>query len=148
MEEDMVHEDTVKLLRECDQGIKMGVSSIDDVYDDAVNDKLRGALSVAREEHVRLEHEVESMLRTFGDEGKDPGVFIKGMSKMKAGMKMAMKGSDSTIAGLMVDGCNMGIKSLSKYLNQYGAASERAKDVAKKLIAIEDKMAQDMRGFL
>ena len=144
----MVNEDTVKLLRECDQGIKMGVSSIDDVYEDAVSDKLRGGLSVAREEHVRLEHEVESMLRSYGDEGKEPGAFVKGMSKMKTGMKMAMKGSDSTIAGLMIDGCNMGIKSLSKYLNQYTAASERAKDVAKKLIAIEDKMAQDMRGFL
>ena len=29
----MVEQDTIKLLRECDAGIKMGVSSIDDVLD-------------------------------------------------------------------------------------------------------------------
>ncbi len=29
----MIEEDTIKLLRECDAGIKMGISSIDDVLD-------------------------------------------------------------------------------------------------------------------
>lgn len=145
---DMVHEDTIKLLRECDKGIKMGVSGIDDVFEDALSEKLKNALSIARGEHVRLEHEVESMLADYGDGGKEPGAFVKGMSKIKTNMKMAMHSSDSTIANLMVDGCNMGIKSLSKYLNEYGAAEERAKDVAKKLIALEEKLAEDMRGFL
>ena len=29
----MIEQDTIKLLRECDAGIKMGISSIDDVLD-------------------------------------------------------------------------------------------------------------------
>ena len=29
----MIEEDTIRLLRECDAGIQMGVSSIDDVVD-------------------------------------------------------------------------------------------------------------------
>ena len=29
----MIEQDTIRLLRECDAGIKMGVSSIDDVFD-------------------------------------------------------------------------------------------------------------------
>ena len=63
-------------------------------------------------------------------------------------MKLAMHESDSTIADLMVDGCNMGIKSLSRYLNEYKAASENAKNIAKRLIALEDALGQDLRAYL
>jgi hypothetical protein len=63
---------------------------------------------------------------------------------------LAMDGpdKDDTIADLMTDGCNMGVKSLSQYLNKYKAADEVSKDIAKKLIAIEAKLAEDIRGYL
>ncbi len=56
--------------------------------------------------------------------------------------------SDETIADLMTDGCNMGVKSLNKYLNQYKAAEEKAKDITKRLINLEEKLAVDIRCFL
>ena len=59
-----------------------------------------------------------------------------------------MNESDETIADLMTDGCNMGVKSLHKYLNQYQAAEEKAKDMAKRLINLEEKLAVDIRCFL
>jgi hypothetical protein len=67
---------------------------------------------------------------------------------MKTNMKMAMKDSDKTVADLMTDGCNMGVKSLNRYLNQYEAADEFAKDIAKRLINLEEKLAVDIRCFL
>jgi len=48
----------------------------------------------------------------------------------------------------MTDGCNMGVKSLHKYLNQYGAADERSKEIAKKLVNLEQKLAVDIRSYL
>ena len=63
-------------------------------------------------------------------------------------MKLAMDESDKTIADLMTDGCNMGIKSLRKYLNQYEAADEKTKDIAKRLINLEEKLVTDIREFL
>ena len=42
----------------------------------------------------------------------------------------------------------MGVKSLSRYLNQYQAADERAKDIAKKLIAQEERLCAQMRPYL
>jgi hypothetical protein len=63
-------------------------------------------------------------------------------------MKLAMNESDHTIADLMTDGCNMGVKSLGRYLNQYKAASERSKDITKRLIALEDQLAVDLRAYL
>lgn len=63
-------------------------------------------------------------------------------------MKLAVKESDATIADLMTDGCNMGVKSLNKYLNKYKAADEVSKDITKRLINLEEKLAVDIRQFL
>jgi hypothetical protein len=40
------------------------------------------------------------------------------------------------------------VKSLSKFLNQYKAASEKTKDITKKLIKLEEKLAIDIREYL
>ena len=72
----------------------------------------------------------------------------KGMSWVKTNMKLAMNESDATIASLMTDGCGMGVKSLNKYLNQYKAADETSKDIAKRLIHLEDQLALDIRQYL
>ena len=72
----------------------------------------------------------------------------KGMSWMKTNVKLAVDDSDETIADLMTDGCNMGVKSLNRYLNEYEAAEERAKDITKRLINLEEKLVTDIRGFL
>ena len=81
------------------------------------------------------------MLENFKDEGKNPTPIAKGMSWMKTNMKLTMEDSDSIIADLMVDGCDMGVKSLSRYLNQYKAADEKSKDIAKRLISMEETLS-------
>ena len=48
----------------------------------------------------------------------------------------------------MTDGCNMGVKSLNMYLNQYKAADEVSKDITKRLINLEQKLTEDIRKFL
>ena len=144
----MIEQDTIKLLRECDAGIKMGVSSIKDVLDNVKSDKLRGILIDSLREHEELDRDIQKGLDEFGDEGKDPNPMAASMSWIKTNVKLIMHESDHTIADLMTDGCDMGVKSLSKYLNQYKAADERSKDIAKKLIKIEQRLGDDIRGYL
>lgn len=144
----MMEQDTVKLLRECDAGIKMGVASIDDVLEHVQAKNFRDRLSVCRSEHKKLEDEVQSLLRQYHDDGKEPNPIAKGMSWMKTNMKLAMDTSDAAIADLMTYGCNMGVKSLHKYLNQYQAANEKSKEITRKLSTLEEQLASDIRGFL
>lgn len=144
----MINDDTIKLLRECDAGIKMGVNSIEDVLEHVENSKLHDLLNECKDKHEKLAHELESQLERFNDEGKKPNFFAEQMAKMKTEIKLKMEDTDAMIASLMTDGCNMGVKSLSRYLNQYAAASEKSKDIAKKLIALEDTLSKDMRAFL
>ncbi len=144
----MVEQDTVKLLRECDAGIKMGVKSICDVVDHVKKQELRDLLHACKDRHDELDKELQELLGQYGDEGKEPSLMAEAMSKIKTEMKLQMKDSDKTVADLMTDGCNMGVKSLSRYLNQYAAADERSKDIAKRLIDLEARLAVDMRDFL
>lgn len=144
----MIEKDTVKLLRECDAGVKMGVSSIDEVLPYVKSEMLERLLSTCKKEHEVLKEEIQKLLDQYHDDGKNPNPVAKSMSWMKTNVKLAMKESDHTIADLMTDGCNMGVKSLNRYLNQYKAADEVSKDIAKRLINLEEKLAVDIRQYL
>jgi hypothetical protein len=144
----MIEQDTVRLLRECDAGVKMGTASISDVLDFVRSEEMRAHLVHSKEEHNSLEGEIEAALHRFHDEGKEPNPIAKSMSHMKTTFKLGLEETDATVAELMTDGCNMGVKSLNQYLNQYKAASERSKDITKRLINLEEKLTEDIRGFL
>ena len=144
----MIEQDTIKLLRECDAGVKMGVKSIDEVLDVVKSEKLKKYLTVCKDEHEKLKSEIQEQLDRFRDDGKEPNPIAVGMSWIKTEMKLSMKESDHTVADLITDGCNMGVKSLNRYLNQYEAADEVSKDIAKRLINLEEKLAIDIRDFL
>ena len=144
----MIEQDTIKLLRECDAGIKMGIASIDDVISHVQSKNFSQLLTKCRQEHEQLQNEIQSLLDRFKDEGKNPNPIAKGMSWMKTNMKLSMEDSDTTIADLMTDGCNMGVKSLNRYLNQYEAADEVSKDITKRLIKLEQQLTPDIQGYL
>lgn len=144
----MIEQDTVKLLRECDAGIKMGISSISDVLSMVSDKKFYQLLHRCKEAHERLDQRLQKLLSKYQDDGKEPSFLAKGMSNAKINVKLLMNASDKTIADLMTDGCNMGVKSLHMYLNQYQAADEDSKDVAKELINLEETLAMDIRPFL
>ena len=144
----MVEQDTIKLLRECDAGVKMGISSIADVLDHVKKEDFRKKLTKCREEHQDLQIKILQELEKYQDDGKNPNPIAKSMSWMKTNLKLTMEDSDATIAELMTDGCNMGVKSLNRYLNQYKAADEISKDMTKRLINLEEKLAVDIRQYL
>lgn len=144
----MIEQDTIKLLRECDAGVKMGISSIDDVLDNVKDDKLKKRLEDCKNEHIKLDDEINELLDKYHDDGKEPAAMAKGMSWIKTNVMLAMKDSDNTISDLMTDGCNMGVKSLNRYMNKYKAADEVSKDIAKRLTNLEEELVVDIRQYL
>lgn len=144
----MVNKDTIHLLKECDSGTKMGVASIDDVLDGTSNPELKQLLNESKDHHEKLGNEIHSLLIEYQSEEKDPNPMAKSMSWLKTNIKLGMEGGDATVADLITDGCNMGIKSLYRYLNQYSEANEISRNICKRLIAIEDKLCADLREYL
>ena len=144
----MIEKDTVRLLRECDEGVKMGIRSIEDVLGHVHADAMEKRLTDCKNEHEQLNTEIQQLLDRYNDDGKEPPAMATIMSEMMTRMKLSMHDTDAAVADIMTDGCNMGVKSLSKYLNQYAAADEPSKDITKRLISSEERLAVDLRGYL
>lgn len=140
--------DTVKLLRECNAGIKMGIDTIESVLERVENRSFYAVLKTCKDEHIKLETETGVLLQELGEEGKEPSPIAKGMSFVKTNVKTVVEPGDSTIADLVTDGCHMGVKSLNRYLNQYATAEQRVKKIAQKLIQIEENLAEDIAQYL
>ena len=144
----MDNTDSVKLLKECDAGTKMGVTSIDEVLEKVQDEKLKKLLQESKEHHEKLGNDIHALLNEYGAQEKEPSVMAKGMSWMKTNMKMNMDNSDATVADLITDGCNMGIKSIHRYLNQYAAADDKSRALCNKLVAIEEELNKELRKYL
>ena len=144
----MNESDTIKLLRECDAGVKMAVSSIDEVMEKVSGPGMKQVLQESREHHEKLENEIHSLLANYGSEEKEPAAVAKGMSWIKTNVKMSMDDTDATVADLITDGCNMGTKSLNRYLNQYRGADHASREICGRLITIEEKLCQKMKSYL
>ena len=144
----MEENDTIRLFRECDAGIKMGTSAINEVTEQAQNQQLADILRRSKGAHEQLDRELRTLLDKYHDDGKQPPMMAKGMSWLKTNTKLAMDASDETVADLITDGCNMGVKSLHRYLNQYKDADSSAKDICRRIIELEEELVSDMHEYL
>ena len=75
--------DTIKLLRECNAGIKMGEDAIKQVLPHARNDELKHTLQVCKNTHASLGDETHALLLSHGADTKDPHLVARRMSSMK-----------------------------------------------------------------
>ncbi len=144
----MFENDTVKLLRECDAGIKMGISSLDNVISSADDYELEKTFKAARQQHTALRAQAEVYLSKWGDKGKDPYPISKKMSKMKTKAAMLSPDSDRSAAKLITKGCRMGIKSLTDYKEQYPAADRESLKLADSIIGCEQNLIKDLEKYL
>ena len=144
----MENKDTIHLLKECDAGSKMAVTSLDEVMESVQDEKLKELLKKSKDHHEKLGNEIHSMLIQYHSEEKDPNPMAKSMSWLKTNMKMSMDKSDATVADLLTDGCNMGVKSLNRYLNQYKMADKESKKICGELVSIEEQLCKDLRAYL
>ena len=144
----MVNDDTIKLLKECNAGVKTAVTSIDHVLGKVESKSLERILLKNKQEHEELGDRAHTMLNACSKDEKDPSPMAKVMTTMMTEMKMMMDSSDEKVADLMYDGCNMGVKSLYRYLNQYGEASEEAKELTGNLISLESDLMSKLRPYL
>lgn len=143
-----MNEDTVCLLKECDAGTKTAVNSIKEVLDNVQSAELMEILTASLKEHEHLGDELHGILDETGKSGKEPAPMARAMSWMKINFKMLTSPDDTTIASLILDGCNMGVKQLNEYLNKYRNADTRSRQITEKLIRSEERLGDKMKPFL
>lgn len=144
----MQKQDTCQLLKECNSGIKMAVDAIREVLPNVKNEELRKKLTACEKEHEKLGNETHSLLLKNHAKDEEPGIMAKGMSWIKTNLTMSVNPGDDTIANLISTGCDMGVRTLQKYLNDCQNASDQAKTLVKKVIKLEEDLSVDMRAYL
>lgn len=144
----MNNEDSIKLLRQCSEGVEMGISTIDEVLPHVKSEKFQDVLRSSKTTHEKLCDDISIFLKEYDAPKKEPSIMAKSMVWMKTNMQEMMHKSDSAIADLITDGCNMGVKSLTKYLNDYKMAEDKIRTIAKRLIDSEEKLIESMKEYL
>lgn len=143
-----MNDDTKYLLKECNSGCKMAVESMNQVSGYATDEKLLHLLEEYKQKHREIEVASEKLLLAAGLDGKEPGVMASSFSWLSTEMKMLMKDDSRQIGKIMMDGCNMGIQSISECRNQYANADREACDIAKQLVRVEEEFMKELEVFL
>ena len=126
----------------------MAVDAIREVLPNVKNEELKNKLTACEKEHKKLGEETHSLLIENNARDEEPGMMAKGMSWIKTNLTMSVNPGDDTIANLISTGCDMGVRTLQKYLNECQNASAQAKALAKKVIKLEEDLSVDMRAYL
>jgi hypothetical protein len=140
--------DTTELLKECNAGSKMAVDAIDQILPMTRSDDLRRLLRDNKEKHTELGEKIHSELSRSGSREEDPPAAAKTMAHVTTSVKMMLKPDDHEVANIITDGCNMGIKSLHEYLNQYQAAAPEARKLTGELADLEASLMEDLQQYL
>ena len=140
--------DTVELLKECDAGLEMAISSLEQVKPEAQADNFKNMLEKYYNNHIKIQKDIDQKLFTHNENVKKANPFAEAMSTMKTNFKLATNHTDQEIADLMIDGCNMGIKSISRYMNQYAGANQDIMQLANDIIVLEQNFSNELRQYL
>lgn len=140
--------DTTYLLRECNSGCKMASDAMEQVMPHVHDQKLSDLLHHYNQKHLDIGASCHELLDKDGDNGKDPHPLTRAMSYMSTEMKLGISDDNSTVAGLLMDGCSTGIKSLSRYLNQYPEASAQSRELTRNLIHLEEDFMMQLKSFV
>ena len=139
--------DTRELLKECSAGCRLAVQNLNQIVDFAENEKLKDMILKYKEEHIRIEEETEQILKECKESGKEPGLLAEAFAKITTEMKLMLKSDSGQIAKLLMDGCNMGVQSIEEAIHKYGGASGETKELAEKIVRLEETMVQDLKQF-
>ena len=143
-----MEDNTRKLLEECNSGCKMAIESMDQVGPYVTDEKLKGTIQDYNTKHKELEKESSRLLAQEGETGKEPGMFASAFSWMTTEVKMMARDDNKQAAKIMMNGCNMGIQSISEDINKYSNASSESVSLAKKLVKAEENFMRDLERFL
>ena len=126
----------------------MAMESITQLKDKVSDKQLRQIMDKYYAGHSQLEAECRQILNDVGKPDKEPGMIVTAIANFQSRIKMVMDDDAKKAAEIMTDGCNMGIKSLSGYINEYKNADAKSMAIAEKLRRLEDNMLGDLQPLL
>lgn len=139
---------TVEVLKVCNSGCKMAVNSMNRVEEYVLDENLRKLLVETKRKHEAMEDESGKLLAACGHPGEKPEILASAASWLTTEMKLMLKDDNTQIAKILMDGCNMGVQSITEKMNKYPEASRESISLAKKIVKCEEQFAEELKKFL
>ncbi len=139
---------TIELLKECNKGCKMAIESMTQVIDKIKSSDMKNVITHYNTRHKEIEDKSSELIKQYGESESAPGIMASTFSWISTEIKLTLENDDKKIAKIMMDGCNMGIQSVSEYINKYTKASSDSISLAKKLVKLEEDFMEDMKAYL
>lgn len=127
---------------------QMGQIGIRSVMDYAKHQDFKKALSSQLKEYDEIEQEAHAIAAARGWEINELDPAIKFMSKAYARSNLMISGSDSKIAGMMIQGNTRGMIKGTKNQHHSCRLDPRVAQLSQKLINCETQNIRQMRGYL
>lgn len=143
-----MHADSIALLGECTAKIDLSLSTIDRLLPNIKDRNLRFRLQESAEDQKFLHSHACALLSRYGGREKLPGTFQKSMMQLKNSTRLAVKNDDTTIAYLVAEGCDLGVKSLSRCQNRHCMATPDALQLSQELIRCQEGLSARLRPYL
>lgn len=140
--------ESIMLLKECNSGCKNATDAMEQVLPFIKEQNLKKLVEDYNRKHINIGDECHEQLNRVAEDEKDPPKITKAMAWIGTEIKLLIDDKSDKIAEILVDGCNMGIKSIAKFCNQYPNANSAAKDLAFELISIEQDFMNELLAYL
>lgn len=141
-------EHTKRLLEECSKGCQMAVESIEQLQNHISDRKMQELAERYRQKHAELERETASLLAKEGAPEPPAGMVASAMSRITSGVRLMMDESAGQVAKLLMDGCNMGVQTITEAANRYTEASRESRALAEKLVKTEEQFSKELKTYL
>ena len=143
---------TYEILKECNSGCRMAVNSIEQLTAYLKNQELQELFSKYKEDYEKMERESIRLSEGKLQEEKFSEKAAETFAWISAEVKMMFNDDTSKIAEMMIDGANMGIKSITEKLNRYSEAEKESISLAKKFentgVCVEDLISIGTIGLI
>lgn len=139
---------TYEILKECSNGCKMALNSIEQLTIYLKNQDMQNLFCKYKEEYEQIEREASKLSSGKTEEEKMSEKVLETFAWFSAEMKLLFRDDHAKIAEMMIDGANMGIKSITEKRNHYPEAESESIALAKKFERLCERIIKDMKKYL
>lgn len=140
--------ENVEMLNYIYQNAEMGKTSIEQILKEVEDLEFRDVLKEQLKDYEYVMDKSDSLLTDEGKLPKGIDAMPKIMSYIKIKMDTLKDDTSSHIAAMMMQGSNMGITEITRNLNKYENVDNEIKDLASRLLKIEQDNVERLKPYL
>ena len=130
------------------QNARMGCESITYVSEKSNDEQLKQSLLKQHEQYNGIAVDATKLLNENGEPAKEKNPVSKAMLWSGVQMNTLADKTSDHIAEMMIQGSMMGVIDMSRNLKRFSDTDGKVISLGEKLIEVEEKNIQRMKGFL